>query len=225
MKVKEKLIRRLVLLLHLIILLMGGLAVNAAEGGNNNSVSGNTIIPSGPSDKSGTSNQEPSEPAVVEAPKNTVSFTTGTTVTSTVQGVYDVNAVNGAAITTTSDEFRDAMDIADTDTNVNAYFCDSSNKTMNELLKTAAGEQEKTVAAFFNADMYSITEQGKVTSITESSTPVRMVFGIPKRLRGNTFTIICLDKNGNVVEFEDVDTDPATISIDANVFGIYSLVY
>lgn len=165
------------------------------------------------------------ESAVVETPTNIVSLGNGSSVTSTIHGVYIAKVVDGTVVTTPKEDVRNALGISDKSTNVSAYFCDSRNKEVNQDLKAIADAKNKTVAACFHADMYSITAQGKVESIKDSKEPITMVFGIPKDLQGKTFSIICRDKNGNTVIFEDIDFDPNTITISANVFGVYALVY
>lgn len=176
--------------------------------------------------KSNPSSSSHSEaPTVIEAPTNTVSLADGSLVTSTIHGVYIAKAVDGTAITMPQNDVKNALGIADESTNVSAYFCDSTNKEVNEALKTLAGAQSKTVAACFHADMYSITVQGTVASIKDAKEPVTMVFGTPKHLQGKTLSILCRDTSGNAVIFEDMDSDPDTVTISANVFGVYALVY
>lgn len=172
-----------------------------------------------------SSSNHSEEPAVIETPTNIVSLGNGSTITSTVYGVYIAKGVNGMAVTTPKEDVKNALGISDKSTNVSIYFCDSRNKEMNQALKEIADSKNKTAAACFHADMYSITSKGKVESIKDSKEPITMVFGIPKDLQGKTCSILCLDKNGNPVVFEDMDTDPNTITISANVFGIYALVY
>ncbi|TCL58891.1 hypothetical protein EDD76_10561 [Kineothrix alysoides] len=185
-----------------------------------------TPEPASNNSKSNPSTSSHSEvPTVIETSTNVVSLADGSLVTSTIHGVYIAKAVDGTAITTPQNDVKNALGIAGESTNVSAYFCDSTNKEVNEALKTLAGAQSKTVAACFHADIYSITAQGTVASIKDSKEPVTMVFGTPKHLQGKTLSILCRDTSGNAVIFEDMDSDPNTVTISANVFGIYALVY
>lgn len=183
-------------------------------------------IPEPDNNKSNPSSSNHSEvQAVIETPTNIVSLGDGSSVTSTIHGVYMAKVIDGTAITTLQADVKHALGIADESTNVSAYFCDSTKKEVNEALKVLADAQSKTVAAYFHADMYSITTQGTIASIKDAKEPITMVFGTPKNLQGKTVSILCRDANGNAVVFEDMDSDPNTITISANVFGIYALVY
>lgn len=41
----------------------------------------------------------------------------------------------------------------------------------------------------------------------------------------HTFSILVPDGIGGVLEMKDLDQDPATITIDATVFGMWTIIY
>lgn len=190
-----------------------------------NAVSGNTV--SGNSASSSSSGSSSEEAATVS--KDTVTIG-GKAVKSTVGGIFTASAVNGTVVTTPAASVAAAAGLSQADidagTNVRFYVCDSINKEAKAALKSVAEAAGKNVAAYINVDLYTITKKGVVTAIRNTTEPVTMVFGVPSRIAkvGNV-SVMCIDTNGKAVVMEDKDTDPKTLTIDTNVFGVYAIVY
>lgn len=238
------------------LLLADSMAVNASVSGNtpstgedssDGSVSGNTPSeptdpsePSNPSDSSSSSEASGSSEAtnttgfasgaVSLAFRNTVTIG-GKNVKSTVGGVFIATAVNGVAVTSPVASVNAAIGLSQADvdagTNARFYICNSSNKEMKAALQSVAAATGKTVGAYINVDLYTITKKGTVTAIRNTAEPITMTFGLPGRIAnaGNGVSVICIDKDGQTVIMEDTDTDPKTLTVNTNVFGVYAIVY
>lgn len=169
---------------------------------------------------------EPTPEPVVEKKNDTVQMAGGKSVTSTVGGVYSASGVAGTAVITPKAAIQLAIGVTEPGTNISFYVCDTK-PAKNPALNDAVGASGKKVATFLRADMYAISKDGKVSPVRSSSELVTLLFGVPSGLRsnGNSFSIICIDKEGKTVVFEDTDSDPNTITINANVFGAYAVVY
>lgn len=202
-------------------LLANPIAANAVSG---NTVSGNSASSSASSSSSGSSSEE-----AATVSKDTVTIG-GKAVKSTVGGIFTASAVNGTVVTTPAASVAAAAGLSQADidagTNVRFYVCDSINKEAKAALKSVAEAAGKNVAAYINVDLYTITKKGVVTAIRSTSEPVTMVFGLPSRIsKAGNVSVMCIDTNGKAVVMEDKDTDPKTLTIDTNVFGVYAIVY
>lgn len=206
------------------VLLANPMTVNASVSGNT-PVSGNV-----PSTSASTSEGSVSSSAVSLASHNTV-IIGGKSVKSTVGGIFIATAVNGVAVTSPVASVNAAIGLtqADVDAGTNARFfiCNSANKEMKAALQSAAAAAGKTVGAYLNIDLYTITKKGTVTAIRNTAEPITMTFGLPGRIAnaGSSVSVICIDKDGKSVVMEDTDTDPKTLTINTNVFGVYAIVY
>lgn len=164
-------------------------------------------------------------------PANTVTISGGRQLQSTIEGNYILKSMSGVAITTPKMNVAAAAGLSEADiakgTNVKFYVCDSRNREMKTALREIASASGKKVVAYIQADLYTITKQGVISNVRSTSTPIEMVFGVPESLARTEkdYSIICIDENGKVVTFEDLDTNSATITINANVFGVYAIVY
>lgn len=206
------------------VLLANPMTVNA-------SVSGNTPVSSNvPSTSGSTSEGSVSSSAISLASHNTV-IIGGKSVKSTVGGIFIATAVNGVAVTSPVASVNAAIGLtqADVDAGTNARFfiCNSANKEMKAALQSAAAAAGKTVGAYLNVDLYTITKKGTVTAIRNTAEPITMTFGLPGRIAnaGSSVSVICIDKDGKSVVMEDTDTDPKTLTVNTNVFGVYAIVY
>ncbi len=206
------------------VLLANPMTVNASVSGNT-PVSGNV-----PSTSASTSEGSVSSSAVSLASHNTV-IIGGKSVKSTVGGIFIATAVNGVAVTSPVASVNAAIGLtqADVDAGTNARFfiCNSANKEMKAALQSAAAAAGKTVGAYLNIDLYTITKKGTVTAIRNTAEPITMTFGLPGRIAnaGSSVSVICIDKDGKSVVMEDTDTDPKTLTVNTNVFGVYAIVY
>lgn len=210
------------------VLLANPITVNASVS-SNTPVSGNTPSEDS-SGSSGSSNTGFTDGAVSLAFNNTVTIG-GKSVKSTVGGIFMATAVNGVAVTSPIASVNAAIGLSQADvdagTNARFYICNSSNKEMKAALQSAAAATGKTVGAYINVDLYTITKKGTVTAIRNTEEPITMTFGLPGRIAnaGNSVSVICIDQNGKSVVMEDTDTDPKTLTINTNVFGVYAIVY
>ncbi len=206
------------------VLLANPMNVNASVSGNT-PVSGNV-----PSTSASTSEGSVSSSAVSLASHNTV-IIGGKSVKSTVGGIFIATAVNGVAVTSPVASVNAAIGLtqADVDAGTNARFfiCNSADKEMRAALQSAAAAAGKTVGAYLNIDLYTITKKGTVTAIRNTAEPITMTFGLPGRIAnaGSSVSVICIDKDGKSVVMEDTDTDPKTLTVNTNVFGVYAIVY
>lgn len=203
--------------------------------GGDSSVSGN--VPStSESSSSGTSSSSSNTNAASTAVSQTISANRQVTVggrsmSSSVSGIYIATAIRGIAVATPSASVSAAAGLSQADidagTNVRFYVCNSSNKEAKAALTSAAAATGKSVAAYVNFDLYTISKKGVVTAVKNASTPIELTIGLPKNVAnaGKNVSIICIDKDGKAVVMDDIDTDPNTITINASVFGVYAIVY
>lgn len=215
------------------VLLANPMTVQASVSGNTPSTgssSGGSDSSSEASTPSGTANTGFANGAVSLAIHNTV-IVGGKSVKSTVGGVFIATAVNGVAITSPAASVNAAIGLsqADTDAGTNAkfYICNSADKEMKAALQSAASAAGKTTGAYLNVDLYTITKKGTVTAIRNAAEPVTMTFGLPGHIANanSPVSVICIDTDGKTVVMEDTDTDPKTLTINTNVFGVYAIVY
>ncbi len=155
----------------------------------------------------------------------------GKYVASSIDGIYNANSIRNMAIVTPKESVAEAVGIPVTDmsngTNLSLQVEDCRVIKKQEALKSIADGMGKKVMAYIDVDLYSINRQGKVNTIRTASQPVTMMFGVPETYvsPAHSYSVICVDENGNTVVFQDTDTDDRTITIDANVFGTYIIVY
>ncbi len=149
---------------------------------------------------------------------------------STVGGVYTATSMNSVAVTSPVATVAAAAGLSEADvaagTNVRTYICDSRNREMKDALKAVADTSGRSIVAYLNIDLYTITKDGVVTNVRNTVAPVTMTFGLPGSLAnaGHSYSILCLNPDGTPVLFEDVDTNNATITINATAFGTYAVV-
>ena len=162
---------------------------------------------------------------------NTVQLPGGEKAVSTIGGVYNVESVEGVAVITQKKDVYSAVGLSNEEvnagTNVALYVSDCLNKKTNQALNDVAVAANKKVAAYLIVDMYTITQKGVVNKVRETEALVELLIGVPQSVRSTNrqFSVICLDPSGNVVTYNDMDTNPNTITIHANVFGNYAVVY
>ncbi len=199
------------------------------QGGDDNqdsSVSGN-----GSGNDSGSSDEAASAPAVVTSKAGATVVVGGSSVRSSVGGIFTATSVTGTAITTPMANLASAIGLSSAElqagTTVRSYICDNRDQASRASLQSAATAAGKTVAGFVNMDLYTITKRGVVSKITTSAEPVTIAFGIPGRFvnANRNFSILAIDPTGKAVIMDDVDTDPRSITINTKVFGAFSIVY
>lgn len=211
-----------------------------------NGVSGNTVGVSGNGTNSnvGSTEKVTWEAAPTEAEihaqkvaekeakqKKIVTTANGTAVKTEIAGVYEVETLNGSAIKTAKTDVLKAVGISEEEiskgTNASIYMTDYLSKEDKVVLTEAADKSGKTVLTMVVSDMYTITKDGKIDKVKNTTEPIFLVFGVPQReVNANrTYSVLCVQPDGSYVEMEDMDDDPSTITIDTTVFGKYVIVY
>lgn len=166
-----------------------------------------------------------------KAPANTVQLPGGEKAVSSIGGVYNVESVEGVAVVTQKKDVYSAVGLSNEEvkagTNVVLYMSDCLNKKASQPLNDVAVAANKKVAAYLTADMYTITKKGVVNKVRETKVPVELLIGVPQSARSanRQFSVVCIDPSKNVVTYNDMDTNPDTITVRANVFGNYAVVY
>lgn len=204
---------------------------DSGSGGDSGSSSGDSGSSGGGSSSSGGSSD--SAPAAggggAAAPAGN-GGAAGNAGASTVGGVYTATSMNNVAVTSPAAAVAAAAGLSEADvaagTNVRTYICDSRNREMKDALKAVAETSGRSIVAYLNVDLYTITKAGVVTNIRNTAAPVTMTFGLPGSLAnaGHSYSILCLNPDGTPVLFEDIDTNNATITINATAFGTYAVV-
>lgn len=149
---------------------------------------------------------------------------------STVGGVYTATSMNNVAVTSPAATVAAAIGLSEADvaagTNVRTYICDSRNREMKDALKAVAETSGRNIVAYIDIDLYTITKAGVVTNVRNTAAPVTITFGLPGSLAnaGHTYSILCLNPDGTPAIFEDIDTNNATVTINATAFGTYAIM-
>lgn len=170
-------------------------------------------------------------PTKEKAPANIVQLPGGEKAVSSIGGVYNVESVEGVAVVTQKKDVYSAVGLSNEEvkagTNVVLYMSDCLNKKASQPLNDVAVAANKKVAAYLTADMYTITKKGVINKVRETGAPVELLIGVPQSARSanRQFSVVCIDPSKNVVTYNDMDTNPDTITVCANVFGNYAVVY
>lgn len=193
---------------------------NSSNDSDNESHSEN--VESNPTNNVGESK---SENDVIESiPASTV-ISNGKQISSSITTINISTTINGMAVATSKQDVRNAIGITNEETNTSFYVCNNDNNIIKRNISLTLKDNGKTVYNIFNADLYSITKSGKIEKIHSIDNPITLIFGIPAELQNKKVSIVAYNnKTGEYVEFQDVDNDSKTITIDATVFGIYALV-
>lgn len=163
--------------------------------------------------------------------KKEVKTANGNSVKTEIAGVYEVFSLNGTAVTTSKEDVKKAIGLTEDEikagTNASIYMTDDVKAADRETLKDAASSKGKKVLNMVISDMYSITKDGVITKLHNSKEPVSLMFGLPKdAVKGDrNYSVICVARDGSVVELEDTDKDAGTVTIKTTVFGKYAIVY
>ncbi len=211
------------------------LSVESASGGDSNDDSNGDCNsdPSGDPDSSnGSSNPAPAAGgggggAAAPAGNGGAAGNAGA---STVGGIYTATSMNNVAVTSPLATVAAAAGLSEADVaagaNVRTYICDSRDREMKDALKAVAETGGRSVVAYLNVDLYTITKAGVITNVRNTAAPVTITFGLPGSLAnaGHSYSILCLNPDGTPALFEDIDTNNATITINATAFGTYAVV-
>lgn len=175
----------------------------------------------------GEKSGEIQEEAAPEKKANQVKGSDGKILISTLDGVYAAHRVDGIAVVTEKVQAEAAAGLQGTGSRLSLYTSDVSEK--NELLQVmeeAAGMLGAKTAGAVLVDLYAI-EGSRVSAVRNMQAPVRMVIELPQSMveAGRTFSILVPDGRGGVLELVDLDQDPSTITVDAMLFGMWTIIY
>lgn len=177
----------------------------------------------------------PATPAVTTpapAPVNTTSEVKigGTTVKTTVTGAYSATAIPAAVVTTPVAEIASSLSLkGDEKPFVSTYDVDTKKSYAAYASITGAAEAlNVTVGPMVNFDL-GIKSGVNFTSIKEPKFDVtaKVTLPIPATFQnaGATYAVVGVYYGGTVVVYDDLDSDPATVTINVPVgMGAYAIV-
>lgn len=163
--------------------------------------------------------------------KKAVKGADGKEVKTEIDGVYEVSNLEGTAVKTPKADVAKAVGLTEEEilngTNTSIYMSDGLSKEAKDTLKEAANSNGKKVLSMFMADMYKINKAGEVVKTNTLKENVEMLIGIPENGvdANKTYSVLCVTPDGQTIEFKDMDNDPKTITVNANVFGNWVVVY
>ncbi len=201
------------------------LTVTVKIGGNSQdsqgSDSGSEPVKQGGSQQQGSQQQLP-----VEVRTDEVILANGEKLVSTVGGVYQTANVSGVAILTPKEQVESAAGIDTAGKNIRFYICDAQNTGVKKVLEQAAVQNGKNVRTAIHVDMYAISQKGEVEKLSHTSAKIRIVIGLPSqyRIKGKVYTIGMMGENGELQLLEDLDSDPTTVTIETDKFGVMALM-
>lgn len=187
---------------------------------------GRPETPSQP-EKSHGQSKDTKEDLPPEIKVNQVKGTDGRTVVSTLAGVYSARQINGIAVITAKEQAEAAAGLQTEGSRLSLYTSDvSGNKELLNVMSDAALLLGANTAGAVRIDLYKI-EGSRVSAVRNTQEPLRLVLELPQNMiyANRTFSILVPDGNGGVLEMMDLDQDPATITLDAAVFGLWTIIY
>lgn len=178
-------------------------------------------------DSSESSSTTTSTPEYVQSANVPVAVA-GSNVTTTIGGGYAAKSVQGAAVTTPLAEVRANLGLKNGQVpKITVYDTDPAKSPaavacINATLD-AMGLSEDAVVATLNIDLYAKSGADYV-ALADGS--VAMVTGLPKNAdTTKTYSVICVQPGGVVNVFEDLDTNPKTVTFEVQAgIGTYALV-
>lgn len=186
-----------------------------------------TAQPPSQSEDSREDSKDKQEEDIPEKIANQVKGSDGKSVVSTLAGVYSARQINGVAVITEKEQAEAAAGLQTPGSRLSLYTCDvPGNNELLQVMSDAAGIMGAQMAGAVKIDLYRI-EGNVVNNVRNTQTPLRLVLELPQSMiTGNrTFSILIPDGNGGVLELPDLDQDPATITVDAAVFGMWTIIF
>lgn len=195
-----------------------------------------TVVPVEKLEEAGKDSGSTSSASVKEEPKeepmavNQVIDSNGSKQMPGIEGVYIKPFMDGVICKDEKSRIYQAAGISreemESGVVLKYYICNSTNKLMNEKLSKAAAESGLQTLGVLNNDLYKLYK-GQITKLKSINEAVTVVLGIPEDLRSDKyeFTVMCYDEKGTLVVMQDTDSDPATITVQANVFGYWAVGY
>ena len=167
------------------------------------------------------------ETPLPERTANQVKGSDGREIVSTLAGVYSAQQINGIAVITGKEQAEAAAGLQTAGSRLSMYTSDvPENKEIVSVMSDAARLLGAYTACSLQIDLYEI-EGNRVNTVRNTQEPLRLVLELPRNMinANHTFSILVPDGNGGVLEMMDLDQDPATITIDAAVFGLWTIIY
>jgi len=191
-----------------------------------------TAVPVEKLEEAGKDSGSAGSTSVKEEPMavNQVIYSDGSKRLSSIEGVYIKPFMDGVICRDEKSGIYQAAGISkekmESGVVLKYYICNSTNKLMNEKLSKAAAERGLQTLGVLNNDLYKLYK-GQITKLKSINEAVTVVLGVPEDLRSDKyeFTVMCYDEKGNLVVMQDTDSDPATITVQANVFGYWAVGY
>ena len=197
-------------------------AVTVSASGSNISDPGTSSSESSSSDSSSSSEVTYAE-SMSKAAGASMSIA-GTSVKTTVAGVYAAEKVQGVAVTTPIASVKASLGLTGSQTPAIIIYDTDVTKSYlaMECVNAAAGAFGGTVITALNIDL-GARENGKWVTLAGGS--VGLVSGLPKDADLNKeYCAICVQPGGKVTILEDQDSNPATITFAVQAgLGTYAI--
>lgn len=149
----------------------------------------------------------------------------GTSVKTSVAGVYAARKVQGVAVTTQAAGVKASLGLSGNQTPAIIIYDTDEKKSYRamECVNAAAEAINGTVVASMNIDL-GAKENGKWVALTDGS--VGLVAGLPKDAdTSREYCAICVQPGGIVTILEDQDLNPATVTFEVQAgLGTYAIV-
>ncbi|MCM1262416.1 MAG: hypothetical protein NC313_06810 [Butyrivibrio sp.] len=149
----------------------------------------------------------------------------GTSVKTSVSGIYDVATVQGAAVTTSAEEITASLGLTEGQKPTIFVYDVDTKKSVNAMasINAAAEALETDVVACIQVEL-GAKESGKWVELENGS--VALMTGLPKNADPSlTYYVICVQEGGVITVLEDLDTNPDTVTFAVNVgLGAYAIV-
>lgn len=167
-----------------------------------------------------------SEPVLI----NYVINSTGTKNLSQIEGIYGKVGVSGIVYANDHAVIKQAAGLTEEEIKngviVKYYICESLNKDINQMLAKTLTDNGYQLVCIMNNDLYKLNK-GVITKIKTTGETLTVLIGVPENLRNDKyeFVVMCYDESGSPVILQDLDTDKATITVQANNFGYWAVGY
>lgn len=203
------------------------LMVFASDGSGGSGNEGGTSTPPTTS-QSSSSSSESNTPTIyandIKSADAVISIA-GTRVKTSMSGTYAAKSVQGAAIITSLSDVVAKLGLSNKQKPYIMMFDTDpvkSNKAM-DCINASASALGGTVVAALNIEL-GAKQNGKFVTLSDGS--VNMVVGLPKLAdTTKTYCIVRVQPGGIISVFEDVDTNPQTVTFEvAAGLGAYALV-
>lgn len=149
----------------------------------------------------------------------------GTSVKTSLEGVYAAASVEGVAVTTALADVKASLGLTgDQDPVIIIYDTDPKKSTAAMVSVNAAVEAlGGTFVASMNVDL-GARQDGKWVTLTDGS--VAMAAGLPKDAdTSKTYCVVCVQPGGTTTILEDQDTNPKTVTFAVQAgLGTYAIV-